>query len=297
MQKFLTIILIQLAILTSLYAQDSKEVKSDLLRAIHKNNSNEVRAIASSQKDVIGADPILESMVRAYFLAEEKAFLELKEKARLQREEEARVLAEAIAAKEAEERRLVQEKDRQLLQAELDAKTAVVDSNKTSTLVQEIEKPTEPTVVKAKPVPKPQKVVAKSVPSKPKKVVRKASKSKVASKITYTPKSKKHPNKIHMSKVDIAGKWVAAKREKDITFKVFDDNTFKLEERNERGLLVLDGTYEYEGEELVLDIRKITYNVRSRDAAVQRIYHLEALSSKHLVLLDEKGEVAYSFRR
>ena len=100
-----------------------------------------------------------------------------------------------------------------------------------------------------------------------------------------------------MSKVDIAGQWKADKKAKKVMFKAFKDGHFKLEERSGEGILLLEGTYVQEEEELILDIEKITYNVRSREAAVQRIYQLKALSTRQIVLVDEKGEVAYTFRR
>ena len=282
MQKLFITLFTQLLFLTSLHATESaKMVKSDLLRAIHHNDSNEVRAIVATQKSVITADPILERMVDAYFLDEQQALEELKEKARQKREDEARELAAAIAAKEAEDARLkaVEKENREKEAEALVAEQAAV----AKPVVKERPKPAAVKPVKKKVSPHKRKVVAtsKSVVTKP-----------------VAPKPVKVTNqKIRMSKVDIAGKWKAAKNKKDVTFKAYDDNTFVLEERSDSGTLRLDGTYRQNGEQLLLDIQKITYNVRSREAAVQRIYHLKAVSSKRLILLDEKGEVAYSFSR
>jgi len=278
MQKLLIAFFTQLVMLTSLYATDSaKSVKSDLLRAIHHNNSNEVRAIVATQKPVIAADPVLTRMVDAYFLDEAHALEELKAKARQKREEEARELKAAIAAKEAE----IEAARQKALEA-----AAMHMEERQMEPKPKVKKHVETT---------PQKPAKKVTSAKPRKEVR-IVKPKVKSSAGKKP-AKVTNKKIHMSKVDIAGKWKAAKNKKEVTFKAYDDHTFVLEERSESGTLRLDGTYRQNGEQLLLDIQKITYNVRSREAAVQRIYHLKAISSKRLILLDQKGEVAYSFSR
>jgi len=294
MYKLLTVFLLQAALILSLHAQDSKEVKSDLLRAIHKSDSNEVRAIAKTQKSVISSDPILESMVKAYFAAEKKALEELKEKARLQREEEALQLEQAKLAKILQEQKLAEEKRAKESEASTVAeKTTQKETSKNVAVAakkKEIKKSAATKPVKQPKVAKGQPFTSKPAP---KKTVKKP--QKVAKQTTKPHKVKK--SQINMSKVDIAGQWKADKKAKKVMFKAFKDGHFKLEERSESGILLLEGSYVQEGEELILDIEKITYNVRSRNAAVQRIYQLKALSTRQIVLLDEKGEVAYTFRR
>ncbi len=294
MYKLFTIFLLQATLILSLHAQESKEVKSDLLRAIHQSDSNEVRAIAKSQKSVISSDPILESMVKAYFAAEKRALQELKEKAKLQREEDVLQLEQAKLAKILEEQKLAEEKRAKILEvSEMAAKKPENGTPENATVAakkKEVKKSVMPKPVKQPKVTKADLAKSKPAPKKTIKTVQEITK--------HTAKPHKiKKSKIHMSKVDIAGKWVADKKEKNVTFKVYDNNTFVLEERNDRGTLLLEGTYEYEDEQLMLEIHKITYNVRSREAAVQRIYQLKSVSSKKLILLDEKGEVAYSFRR
>ncbi len=294
MYKLFTIFLLQTALILSLHAQESKEVKSELLRAIHKNDSNEVRAIASTQKSVIKSDPILESMVKAYFLAEKKALEELKEKARLQREEEALQLEQAKLAKILQKQKQAEEKRAKTLEI-----STVVEKKPESTASKNIAVSAKTKAVKKSVTPKPVKQPETAKVHRPKskpistKTVKKP--QKVAKQITKYHKVKK--SQINISKVDIAGQWKADKKSKKVMFKAFKDGHFKLEERSEGGILLLEGSYVQEGEELILDIEKITYNVRSRNAAVQRIYQLKALSTRQIVLLDEKGEVAYTFRR
>ena len=275
MENYFSIFLLQLILFTSLSAaENNKAVKSELLRAIHFNNAKEIHAIAKTQKDVISADPVLQRMVDAYFAEEDLAINELKEQVILQHKREQKELAEAILAKKAEEERL----------ALLAEKTSTV--NEESSLKEEsvaiaTEQAKPP---RAKPnVAKEKKKVLKPLPAP-------TYAPKIVKKRTKTEKNK-------LSKINIAGKWRADKNKKDVTFNVFSDNRFVLIESNGSGLLRLDGVYEQVDDQLKLDIQKITYNVRSRIAAVQRIYELKAASSKELVLVDEKGEIAYSFVR
>jgi len=279
MKKFFLLIIIQLAFLSTLHAaQSAKEVKSNLLRAIHSNNTNTIRYISSSHQSVIKADPVLQKMVDAYFEDEARALAELKESARLKREQEARELAEAIAAKSAEEERLKKLEEEQKMRVAAEAAQEAKEH------------------LKAVPVVKPEKKkVIKTV--RVKKQVKKEVTAPLKKKTVLKTRPVKKVEKITMTHVDIAGQWKAAKRDKKVIFKAYANKRFRLEERSGQGVLVLEGQYEQEGEELVLEIRKITYNVRSREAAVQKIYQLKALSSKKMILLDETGEVAYTFKR
>ena len=295
MHKTLTVFLLQTFLLLSLHAQNSKTVKSDLLRAIHYDNSNEVRSIAASEKKVINSDPVLKKMVSAYFAAEDKALEELKERARQQRAEDALRLEQAELAKISEEPKhaeatqtQVADANRSLSKDSVELNVVEATQSITASSKQKVEKQEKFLTQNAQPDVQ-SKRIEKVAP------VVKVPKHKI-SKVLKSKQSSKN-SKIRIRTVDIAGKWIAEKREKNVVFKVFGDNTFMLKEHNDRGALVLEGTYEYEDEQLTLEIQKITYNVRSREAAVQRLYQIKTVSSKQIILLDEKGEVAYSFKR
>jgi len=277
MQKILIMILIQLSVLASLHAlDDTKKVKSELLKAIHYSDTQEVKAITKREQSLLATDPILQKMVDAYFDKEKRALEELK--------------AEIRAKKEADKKAKENARIAAFL-AEIAKKEALNENN--STIPSEVVQKNR--TIESEPLA--QKVVTAKVPVKNKTtkepVKKYSSTSKpVTSKIVYREKTHRYLNKNGLS-----GEWKQQQKEKTIVFEMFADKAFILTERSEDGILSLEGHYKQEDDNLLLDITKITYNVRSRAAAVQRVYKFKTISATKLVLLDEAGRVVYTLKR
>jgi len=299
MQKILILILIQLSVLASLHAlDDTKKVKSELLKAIHYSDTQEVKAITKREQRVLASDPILQKMVDAYFDKEKRALEELKAEIRAKKEadkkakENARIAAflAEVARKEA------------LNENNTTIPSEVAQKNRTKEsvpLTKKVVTSKVPTVKPTNPVTNKSTVVKKELKQAPVKnkttkepVKKYSSTSKPASKIVYREKTHRYLNKNGLS-----GEWKQHKKEKTIVFEMFADQAFVLTERSESGILKLEGHYKQKDDNLLLDITKITYNVRSRAAAVQRVYKFKTISATKLVLLDEAGRVVYTLKR
>jgi len=291
MRKIILTILIQLTLMTSLHAlDDAKKVKSELLKAIHFSDTKEVKAITDREHRTLAADPVLQKMVDAYFEKEERALEELKAEIRAKKEadkkakEDARIAAflEQIAKKEA------LKENNTTLQAKVPEKEAIINSEQPAgKVVKEkghIVKPVT-TVVKKDVVPSTE---VKKTPVKKQS----AHVKPTASKIVYREKTHRY-----LAKNSLSGEWKQQQKEKNIVFEMFADQAFVLTERSESGILRLEGHYRQQEDNLLLDITKITYNVRSRAAAVQRVYKFKTISATKLVLLDEAGRVIYTLKR
>ncbi len=300
MQKFLIILLIQLSVLTSVYAlDDTKKVKSELLKAIHYSDTQEVKAITKREAKVLRSDPVLQKMVDAYFEKENRALEELKAEIRAKKEadkkakENARIAAflEEVVRKEAlkETNTSVPSK---VIQADMKKKNEQ-STQQTAVVKVPVTKPKQPIATESPVVPKKVKqVTTKTTPAK-KPVKQYSSTTKPAtSKMVYREKTHRY-----MKKNKLSGEWKQHQKEKTIVFEMFADKVFVLTERSEDGVLRLDGHYKQEDDNLLLDITKITYNVRSRSAAVQRVYKFKTISATKLVLLDEAGRVVYTLKR
>jgi len=296
MRKLLLTILIQLFLITSLQAlDDSKKVKSELLKAIHYSDTQEVTAITKREAKIVKADPVLQKMVDAYFEKERQALDELKAEIRAKKEaqrkakENARiaVFLEEIAKKEA-----LKEKNRTLRGNELQETTMVKMESKT--------KKTIPVPVSSTKVPR---SVASTKTTDKVAVVTADVKKKSAK--TYTSQTKPTNSKIvyrekthrYLAKSSLSGEWKQDKKEKSIVFEMLADHSFILTERSSDGVLSLEGKYRQVDDNLLLDIMKITYNVKSRSAAVQRVYKFKTISKTKLLLLDEAGRIVYTLKR
>ena len=288
MHKLLLTILIQLSLISSLHAlDDSKKVKSELLKAIHFSDTQEVKAISKRQQQVLAADPILQKMVDAYFEKEARILDELKAEIRAKKEADIKAKENArIAAFLAE----VAKKE-VLNENNTTVKSTLSPETKTAKIV-----PTKPVKSNTKQVavtPKEIKKIAHKKEVKKSPIKKYSAQTKPAtSKIVYREKTHRY-----LAKNKLSGEWKQQQKEKTIVFEMFANKAFILTERSEGGILSLEGHYKQVDDNLLLDITKITYNVRSRAAAVQRVYKFKTISATKLVLLDEAGRVVYTLKR
>ena len=305
MLKFIIITFLQTFIFVALSSalDHNQKVKSDALKAMQRYDTKSLNSITKKESSYIKSDAKLQKMIDAYY------------------EEEAReleVIKGIIANKSVEK---VQENNISTAKAETatsdlstEARPVVVATPKTVVKptivpkkVAKVTKPKKvtPKAVKPKPVTKvakiqkPKKVAPKSVPKKVSTPVKVAKKTPVvvpvAAVVIPPKKVKKSSNKVVTQY--LMGQWKENKKKKKIVLKMMPNNRFILEEKANNGILKLEGHYNHDNDNLTLDISKITYNVRSRDAAVHRIYKFKNISKKKMVLLDEKGEIVYEFER
>lgn len=298
MRKLLSIIILQLSLLSSLYAlDDTQKVKSELLKAIHYSDTQEVNAITKRERNVLRADPVLQKMVDAYFEKEKQALDELKAEIRAKKEAEKKAKERArIAAFLAE----VAKKEA-LKENNTTVQTVAVQKSTTIKSKPESKKVAQVKTTATKPMTKEKRAVAAKETTKvvaikepTKKPVKKQTTQvkPTTSKIVYREKTHRY-----LAKNGLSGEWKQHKKEKTIVFEMFADEAFVLTERSESGILRLEGHYKQQDDNLLLDITKITYNVRSRAAAVQRVYKFKTISATKLVLLDEAGRVVYTLQR
>ncbi len=308
MLKFIIITFLQLTIFVTLSSalDHNQKVKSDVLKAMQRYDTKTLKHITKEESKVIKADAKLQKMIDAYY--EEEAH-------------ELEVIKSIIANKN---------NDDNTTQEENTTKLAVTPASEPATVVTQTPKPVVVTkkpksrpkkvAIKAKPKPvvhskkaavAPKKVVsakvasqpvkkkAKSVPVKVAKAPVKKPEAKVPEKkaAVVTPVKPKQQAHASISTKYLMGQWKQTKKKKKITLKMLPNNRFILEERANNGTLKLEGYFDNSSEGLSLDINKITYNVRSRDASVHRKYIFKNISKKTMVLLDEKGEVVYQFER
>jgi len=300
MHKLLLTILIQFSLISSLYAlDDSKKVKSELLKAIHFSDTQEVNAITKREKQVLVADPVLQKMVDAYFEKEARILDELKTEIRAKKEADKKAKENArIAAFLAEvaKREALKENNTTLPGATPQKDLAI----KTKQPIKSISRVKVTSAKSAKSsgkqvavIPKEIKKVAHKKEVKKSPIKKYSAQTKpVTSKIVYREKTHRY-----LAKNKLSGEWKQQQKEKTIVFEMFADKAFILTERSEGGILSLEGHYKQEDDNLLLDITKITYNVRSRAAAVQRVYKFKTISATKLVLLDEAGRVVYTLKR
>ena len=300
MHKLLLTILIQLSLISSLHAlDDSKKVKSELLKAIHFSDTQEVNAITKREQQVLASDPVLQKMVDTYFEKEERAHEALKAEIRAQKVADKKAIEDArIAAFLAEvAKREALKENNATRQSALPQESVTIKTKQPAKAVSKTK------VVSAKPI----KYVPKKKHISPKEVKKVTHKKEVkrspvkkystqvkpaTSKIVYRKKTHRY-----LAKNKLSGEWKQQQKEKTIVFEMFTNNAFILTERSEGGILSLEGHYKQVDDNLLLDITKITYNVRSRAAAVQRVYKFKTISATKLVLLDEAGRVVYTLKR
>jgi len=278
MKKLLLILILNTFLFTSSsYAlDDDKKVKSELLKAMNRADTQEVKAITNRESRYIQEDPILQKMIDAYFEQEAKDLQVLKQQIRTMKEEE---IAEK-RNREARERRLAQEKivaeQKAQALAEQQRLEAIAKAERQKRAVAERKRAEK--VAKAR-TPKPTPIA--------KKVVKKA-------KVEVVPVSN---TQRYYTEAQLAGHWKQKKKGKQVSFEMFNNNQFVIRERASKGTLTLEGVYNREDDNLMLEISKITYNVRSREAAVKRVYKLKNLSSTKMVLMDAQGNVVYTLER
>ena len=278
MKKLLLILILNTFLFTSAsYALDNeKKVKSELLKAMNRADTQEVKEITNRESRYIQEDPILQKMINAYFEQEAKDLEVLKQQIRTMKEEEISEKRE----REARERRLAQEKivaeQKAQALAEQQRLDAIAKAERQKRAAAERKRAEK--VAKAK-APKP-------TPSK-KKVAKKA-------KVEVVPVSN---TQRYYTQAQLTGHWKQKKEGKRVSFEMFNNNKFVIKESASKGTLTLEGVYNREDDNLMLEISKITYNVRSRDAAVKRVYKLKNLSSTKMVLMDAKGNVVYTLER
>ena len=273
MKKFLLILILNTFLFTSAsYAlDDEKKVKSELLKAMNSADTPEVKAITEREGHYIQEDPILQKMINAYFEQEAKDLEVLKQQIRTMKEEE---IAEE-REREARERRLAQEK----IVADQKAREFAEQQRLEEVARAERQK-------RAAAERKRANKVAKAKADK-KKAAKKA-------KVEVVPVSN---TQRYYTKAQLAGHWTQNKKGKKVSFEMFNNNQFVIKESASKGTLILEGVYNRDNDTLMLEISKITYNVRSRDAAVKRVYKLKNLSSTKMVLMDAKGDVVYTLER
>ena len=278
MKKFLLILIINTFLFTSAsYALDNeKKVKSELLKAMNRADTPEVKAITERERHYIQEDPILQKMINAYFEQEAKDLEVLKQQIRTMKEEE---IAEK-REREARERRLVQE--RRI--AEQQAKALAEKQRLERQAREERQKRIATERKRAEKVAKTQA----TKPKVTKKVVAKQTKPEVVP-VSNTQR--------YYTQAQLTGHWKQEKKDKQVSFEMFNNNHFVIKERASKGTLTLEGVYNREDDNLMLEISKITYNVRSREAAVKRVYKLKNLSPTKMVLMDAKGKVVYTLER
>ena len=279
MKKFLLLLILNTFLFTSAsYALDNeKKVKSELLKAMNRADTPEVKAITERERRYIQADPILQKMINTYYEEEAKDLEILKQQIRTMKEQE---IAEK-RAREERARRLAQEKRI----AEQEAK-ALAEQKRIEQIAREerrkrvaAQRQRAAKLAKAKAVKKP---VAK------KQKVAKHTKPEIMP-VSNTQR--------YYTKAELAGHWKQKKKDKQVSFEMFNNNKFVIKERASKGTLTLEGVYNREDDNLMLEISKITYNVRSREAAVKRVYKLKSLSPTKMVLVDAKGKVIYTLER
>lgn len=290
MKKFLLLLILNTFLFTSIsYALDENlKTKSELLKAMKRADTPAVKAISKRGSHYIKSDPVLQKMIEAYYEQEAKDLEVVKQEIKKMQEEEAEALRleeenkRKLALQKAEEKRLAQERAARLaLKRAEDKKRAEAlalkrqhEAKKAKKLAVKKETTKQPTVAK---VARPVKPV-----------------TAVTVKTAHAPLAN---TQRYYTKEQLAGHWRQVKNKKKISFEMFDNNRFIIKERAETGTLTLEGYYDQNNDNLLLDINKITYNVRSREAAVKRVYKLKNVSSNKLVLVDGKGNVVYTLER
>ena len=278
MKKFLLILIINTFLFTSAsYALDNeKKVKSELLKAMNRADTPEVKAITERERHYIQEDPILQKMINAYFEQEAKDLEVLKQQIRTMKEEE---IAEK-REREARARRLEQERRIAEQQAKALAEKKRLEREARAERQKRI-------AAERKRAEK----VAKTQATKP-KVTKKVVAKKVTPEVVPVSNTQRY-----YTQAQLAGHWKQKQKGKQVSFEMFNNNHFVIKERASKGTLTLEGVYNREDDILMLEISKITYNVRSREAAVKRVYKLKNLSPTKMVLVDAKGKVVYTLER
>jgi len=307
MKKLLLLLILNTFIITSVsYAlNDNMKTKSELLKAMKRADTQSVQAITANDNGYIKSDPILQKMIEVYYVEEARELEVLKQEIQSMKDEEAAEKlraeenAKKLALRQAEQERLAEEK------ATLLALQKIEDEKRAKALAlrkaQEKKRAKALAVKKANKAGQTQKVTSKTIEPVKKAqttTVRVTVPSPVAVvKPVEVAQSPVTNTQRYFTKAQLEGHWKQTKNKKKISFEMFKNSRFVIKERAAKGTLTLEGYYDQNDDELSLEINKITYNVRSRDAAVKRVYKLKNVSSNKLVLVDGKGNVVYTLER